>query len=153
MCIRDSSRIGAAGPQILNRLMGWSPAISDIRRGLSGSGSSQSVSRLSLIMLLTLSIVTLAAVQGHTGTQVDEKTTDAQNGADLKVQFDSSFTEQEARALVMQSIEAVNDGDITDIDSMTSVGSILVTDKDTGSFYPTWVLFDGHEDTLSLIHI
>ena len=142
------SRIGAAGPQILNRLMGWSPAISDIRRGLSGSGSSQSVSRLSLIMLLTLSIVTLAAVQGHTGTQVDEKTTDAQNGADLKVQFDSSFTEQEARALVMQSIEAVNDGDITGIDSMTSVGSILVIDKDTGSFYPTWVLFDGHEDTL-----
>ena len=32
------SQIGAAGPQILNRLMGWSPAISDIRRGLSGSG-------------------------------------------------------------------------------------------------------------------
>ena len=68
------SRIGAAGPQILNRLFGWSPAISDIRRGLSGSGSSSSVSSLSLILLLTLSIVTLAAVQGHTGTLVDERT-------------------------------------------------------------------------------
>ena len=74
------SQIGATGPQILNRLFGWSPAISDIRRGLSGSGSSQSVSKLSLILLLTLSIVTLAAVQGHTGTLVDERTTNAQNG-------------------------------------------------------------------------
>lgn len=142
------SRIGAAGPQILNRLMGWSPAISDIRRGLSGSGSGQSVNRLSLIMLLTLSIVTLAAVQGHTGTRVDERTTDAQNGADLMVQFDSGYTEQEAMTFVMQSISNVNDADIDGIDSMTSVGSILVTNKEDGSFYPVWVVFDGHEDTL-----
>ena len=142
------SRIGAAGPQILNRLMGWSPAISDIRRGLSGSGSNQSVSRLSLIMLLTLSIVTLAAVQGHTGTLVDERTTDAENGADLMVQFDSGYTEQGAMTLVMQSITNVNDADIDGIDSMTSVGSILVTNKEDGSFYPVWVVFDGHEDTL-----
>ena len=99
------SQIGAAGPQILNRLMGWSPAISDIRRGLSGSGSSQSVSRLSLILLLTLSIVTLAAVQGHTGTLVDERTTNAQNGADLKIQFDTALTKEEARSIVNQSIE------------------------------------------------
>jgi len=81
------SQIGATGPQILNRLFGWSPAISDIRRGLSGSGSSQSVSKLSLILLLTLSIVTLAAVQGHTGTLVDERTTNAQNGADFSVRY------------------------------------------------------------------
>ena len=148
------SRIGAAGPQILNRLMGWSPAISDIRRGLSGSGSGQSVNRLSLIMLLTLSIVTLAAVQGHTGTLVDERTTDAQNGADLMVQFDSGYTEQEATSLVMQSISNVNDADIDGIDSLTSVGNILVNTviradgSLSGSFYPVWVVFDGHEDTL-----
>ena len=142
------SRIGAAGPQILNRVMGWSPAISDIRRGLSGSGSSQSVSRLSLIMLLTLSIVTLAAVQGHTGTLVDERTTDAQIGADLNVQFDSSVTEQEAMALVMSSIVSVGDSDIDGINSMTSVGNILASNKDGGALYPVWIVFDGHEDTL-----
>ena len=96
------SQIGATGPQILNKLFGWSPAISDIRRGLSGSGSSQSVSRLSLILLLTLSIVTLAAVQGHTGTLVDERTTNAQNGADLKIQFDTALTEQEARRFLLK---------------------------------------------------
>ncbi len=142
------SRIGAAGPQILNRVMGWSPAISDIRRGLSGSGSSQSVSRLSLIMLLTLSIVTLAAVQGHTGTQVDERTTNAENGADLRIQFDSAYTEQEATALVMQSITTVDDSDIDGIDSMTSVGSIIAINKADGAIFPVWVVFDGHEDTL-----
>ena len=142
------SRLGAAGPQILNRIVGWSPAISDIRRGLSGSGSSQSVSRLSLIMMLTLSIVTLAAVQGHTGTMVDERTTDAQNGADLRVQFDTGYTEQEAMALVTSSIANVGDSDIEQINSMTSVGNILVTNKDGGGNYPVWVVFDGHEDTL-----
>ena len=142
------SRVGAAGPQILNRLVGWSPAISDIRRGLSGSGSSSSVSRLSLIMMLTLSIVTLAAVQGHTGTLVDERTTNAQNGADLKVQFDSTYSEAEASNLIMQSIETVGDNDISEISSMTSVGNILTSTKEGGVLLPTWVVFDGHEDTL-----
>ena len=142
------SRIGAAGPQILNRLFGWSPAISDIRRGLSGSGSSKSVSQLSLILLLTLSIVTLAAVQGHTGTMVDERTTNAQNGADLMVQFDTSLTEQEARNQIMQSIDSIDDNDITEISSMTSVAQTITKTKAEGTMLITWVLFDGHEDTL-----
>ena len=142
------SQIGAAGPQILNRLFGWSPVISDIRRGLSGSGSSSSVSRLSLILLLTLSIVTLAAVQGHTGTMVDERTTNAQNGADLMVQFDTSLTEEEARNQIMLSIDSIGDNDINDISSMTSVARTLTQTKDEGIMLFTWVLFDGQEDTL-----
>ena len=142
------SQIGASGPQILNRLFGWSPAISDIRRGLSGSGSSSSVSRLSLILLLTLSIVTLAAVQGHTGTMVDERTTNAQNGADLMVQFDSSLTEEEARNKIMLSINSIGDNDINDISSMTSVARTLTQTKDEGLMLLTWVVFDGHENTL-----
>ena len=142
------SRIGAAGPQILNRLFGWSPVISDIRRGLSGSGSSSSVSRLSLILLLTLSIVTLAAVQGHTGTMVDERTTSAQNGADLMVQFDSSLTEEQARNQIMLSIDSIGDNDINEISSMTSVARTLTQTKEEGIMLLTWVVFDGHQDTL-----
>ena len=88
-------RIGAAGPNILTALLSWSPAISDIRRGLRGSGSSESVNRLAVIMILTLSIVTLAAVQGYTGTIVDQRTTSAENGADVQVQFDSPVTEEQ----------------------------------------------------------
>ena len=142
------SQIGASGPQILNRLFGWSPLISDIRRGLSGSGSSSSVSRLSLILLLTLSIVTLAAVQGHTGTMVDERTTNAQNGADLMVQFDTSLTEEEARNQIMLSIDSIGDNGIDDISSMTSVARTFTQTKDEGIMLLTWVVFDGHQDTL-----
>lgn len=141
-------RIGAAGPRILTSLLSWSPAVSDIRRGLKGSGSSESVNRLAVIMLLTLSIVTLAAVQGYTGTIVDERTTSAQTGADLQVQFDSSVTEQQAREEVLLAIQRVGDGDITDIASMTSVADIFTNPKDQNSLVRTWVLFDGHENTL-----
>ncbi|MDP7341706.1 MAG: FtsX-like permease family protein, partial [Candidatus Thalassarchaeum sp.] len=141
-------RIGAAGPKILTMLLSWSPAVSDIRRGLRGSGSSESVNRLAVIMLLTLSIVTLAAVQGYTGTIVDERTTSAQTGADMQVQFDSAVTEEQARAEVMLAIQRAGDSDISDIDSMTSVADIFTNPKGQNSLIRTWVLFDGHDDTL-----
>ena len=105
-------RIGAAGPNILTMLLSWSPAFSDIRRGLRGSGSSESVNRLAVIMLLTLSIVTLAAVQDSTGTVVDERTTCAQTGADMQVQFDSPVTEEQARAEVMLAIQRAGEGSL-----------------------------------------
>jgi len=141
-------RIGAAGPNILTGLLSWSPAISDIRRGLRGSGSSESVNRLAVIMLLTLSIVTLAAVQGYTGTIVDERTTSAQTGADIQVQFDSPVTEQQARDEVMLAIQRAGDADVTDIDSMTSVADLFTNPEGKSALIRTWVLFDGHEDTL-----
>jgi|TARA_B100001540_G_scaffold191192_1_gene168538 hypothetical protein len=141
-------RIGAAGPRILTALLSWSPAVSDIRRGLRGSGSSESVNRLAVIMLLTLSIVTLAAVQGYTGTIVDERTTSAQTGSDLQVQFDSPVSEQQARNELMLAIQRAGDSDITDISSMTSVADIFTNPKSQNSLVRTWVLFDGHEDTL-----
>jgi len=141
-------RIGAAGPNILTALLSWSPAISDIRRGLRGSGSSESVNRLAVIMLLTLSIVTLAAVQGYTGTIVDERTTSAQTGADIQVQFDSPVTEQQARDEVMLAIQRAGDSDIIDIDSMTSVADLFANPEEKSALLRTWVLFDGHEDTL-----
>ena len=58
-------------------LFGKTPLLRDVKRGLKGSGNTESVNRLAVIMLLTLSIVTLAAVQGYTGTLVDEKTATA----------------------------------------------------------------------------
>ncbi|GIR81123.1 MAG: hypothetical protein CM15mP82_6750 [Methanobacteriota archaeon] len=71
-------RIGGAAPRIVLKIIGWTPALADIRRGLRSSGSNESVNRLAVILLLTLSIVTLAAVQGYTGTLVDERTASAQ---------------------------------------------------------------------------
>ena len=98
--------------------------------------------------MLTLSIVTLAAVQGHTGTMVDERTTNAQNGADLMVQFDTSLTEQEAHNQIKQSIDSIDDNDITEISSMTSVAQTITKTKAEETMLITWVVFDGHEDTL-----
>jgi len=99
-------------------------------------------------MLLTLSIVTLAAVQGYTGTIVDERTTSAQTGADIQVQFDSPVTEQQARDEVMLAIERSGDSDIIAIDSMTSVADLFTNPEGKSALLRTWVLFDGHEDTL-----
>ena len=141
-------RIGAAGPRIFTTLFGWTPALTDIKRGLRGSGSSESVNRLAIILLLTLSIVTVAAVQGYTGTLVDERTTSAQTGADLQVQFDEPISKQQAIENVNLAIERADVPEIDRIDYMTSVGDIFTNQKGEGSLLRTWVLFDGHEDTL-----
>ena len=141
-------RLGAAGPRIFTLILGRSPLVTDIRRGLKGSGSSESVNRLAVIMLLTLSIVTLAAVQGYTGTLVDERTTSAENGADLQVQFSTPMSETQARNEILLAIQRVDNSNIKDIDSMTSVGDIFTSPLGEDSRLRTWIVFDGHEETL-----
>ena len=141
-------RIGAAGPRIFTILFGWSPVLTDIKRGLKGSGSSESVNRLAIILLLTLSIVTVAAVQGYTGTLVDERTTSAQTGADLQVQFEEPVSQQRAMDEVILAIQRADESEIESIDYMTSVGDIFTNQKGEGSLLRTWILFDGHENTL-----
>jgi ABC-type antimicrobial peptide transport system permease subunit len=141
-------RIGGAAPRIVLKIVGWSKAVADIRRGLRSSGSNESVDRLAVILLLTLSIVTLAAVQGYTGTLVDERTASAQVGADIQVQFEGPVSEDVARQRVESAIANLGAGAIDDIDSMTSVGSTFVTAKEGGGLVPALVLFDDHEDTL-----
>ncbi|MFL2959671.1 MAG: hypothetical protein ACJZ5P_06470 [Candidatus Thalassarchaeaceae archaeon] len=141
-------RIGAAGPRIFTTLFGWSPVLTDIKRGLRGSGSSESVNRLAIILLLTLSIVTVAAVQGYTGTLVDERTTSAQTGADLQVQFEEPVSQQRAMDEVILAIQRAGESEIDSIDYVTSVGDIFTNQKGEGSLLRTWILFDGHENTL-----
>ena len=149
-------RIGAAGPRIVTALLGWSPVLADVRRGLKGSGSSEAVNRLSIILLLTLSIVTLAAVQGYTGTVVDERSTSAQTGADMQVQFSSAVSEQQAMDEVLLAIERTGSSEITGVSHMTSTGFLCspvdptckVTKQGDTSRISVWILFDGHENTL-----
>ena len=141
-------RIGGAAPRIVLKIVGWSKAVADIRRGLRSSGSNESVNRLAVILLLTLSIVTLAAVQGYTGTLVDERTASAQVGADIQVQFDGPVSEDVARQRVESAIENLGADAIDNVDSMISVGSTFVAAKEGGGLVPALVLFDGHEDTL-----
>ena len=141
-------RIGGAAPRIVLKIIGWTPAMADIRRGLRSSGSNESVNRLAVILLLTLSIVTLAAVQGYTGTLVDERTASAQVGADLQVQFEGPVSEDVARQRVNAAMNTLDNRAVDSIQSMTSVGSTFVTAQQGGGLVPALVLFDNHEDTL-----
>ena len=93
-------RLGAAGPRIMQFFFSRTPLLSDVKRGLKGSGSTESVNRLAVIMLLTLSIVTLAAVQGYTGTLVDERTADVSVGSDLQVIMVDNSTSAEVESAI-----------------------------------------------------
>ena len=135
-------RIGAKGPQIMQVIFGRTPLLNDVKRGLKGSGSAESVNRLAVIMLLTLSIVTLAAVQGYTGTLVDEKTVDATVGSDLQITLEQGYTEDQLLNLLSNFTE-------TDVAAVaTTVPSLILADSSGGDKLQTWVLFDDNEDVL-----
>lgn len=135
-------RIGAKGPQIMQVIFGRTPLLNDVKRGLKGSGSAESVNRLAVIMLLTLSIVTLAAVQGYTGTLVDEKTVDVSVGSDLKITMENPVNETTLLALVNEFTSA----DVTPL--ATSVPELGLADSNGGDTLQTYVLLDGNEDVL-----
>ena len=113
-------RIGAKGPQIMQLIFGRTKLLKDVNRGLKGSGSTESVNRLAVIMLLTLSIVTLAAVQGYTGTLVDERTVDSTVGGDIQITFENQQNETEALAI----FDEIYNGDKSVI--ATTVPSLLL---------------------------
>ena len=69
------------------------------------------MNRLAIILLLTLSIVTVVAVQGYTGTLVDERTTSAQTGADLQVQFEEPVSQQRAMDEVTLAIQRAGESE------------------------------------------
>lgn len=135
-------RIGAKGPQIMQVIFGRTPLLKDVKRGLKGSGSAESVNRLAVIMLLTLSIVTLAAVQGYTGTIVDEKTVDATVGSDLQIQMEQNVNESEIISIVKEYADA----DVKPV--ATSVPQLALTDELGGESLQTYVLLESSDDVL-----
>jgi len=143
-------RIGAKGPQIMQLIFGRTALLKDVKRGLKGSGSTESVNRLAVIMLLTLSIVTLAAVQGYTGTLVDEKTVDATVGSDLQITLEQEYNE----AQLLDLISNYTDGDVTSIaTTVPTLGktineALYLSDSQGGDKLQTWVLLDANEDVL-----
>ncbi|MCH1540086.1 MAG: FtsX-like permease family protein [Candidatus Poseidonia sp.] len=135
-------RIGARGPQIMQVIFGKTPLLKDVKRGLKGSGSAESVNRLAVIMLLTLSIVTLAAVQGYTGTLVDEKTVDATVGSDLKITMEQPISETALLSLVSE----FTNNDVTPV--ATSIPEFGLADNNGGDTLQAYVLLDGNGDVL-----
>ena len=135
-------RIGAKGPQIMLLLFGRSRLLKDVKRGLKGSGSTESVNRLAVIMLLTLSIVTLAAVQGYTGTLVDERTVDATVGSDVQVTFENPQNQSQALSIFNE----IYDGSANAV--ATTVPSILLKPTEGGDTLRTWVILDDSDEVL-----
>ena len=135
-------RIGAKGPQIMQVLLGRTPLLNDVKRGLKGSGSAESVNRLAVIMLLTLSIVTLAAVQGYTGTLVDEKTADATVGSDLQI----TMEEPSNLSTLLATLDEFTESDVTPL--AISVPQLSLAEAQGGDQLQTYVLLDGNEDVL-----
>jgi ABC-type lipoprotein release transport system permease subunit len=140
-------RIAALGPRAFSFLLGWSPLLKDIRRGLRSSGSSESIGRLATIMVLTLSIVTLAAVQGATGTLVDEKTADATTGSTISLQFDTPQNATQVEAMVATAIAAESLDSGLDVRA-TAIPTVLVTPADEASPVTAWVVLEGQEEVL-----
>ncbi|MDP6899676.1 MAG: FtsX-like permease family protein [Candidatus Thalassarchaeaceae archaeon] len=134
-------RLGAAGPRIMQFFFGRSPLLSDVKRGLKGSGSTESVNRLAVIMLLTLSIVTLAAVQGYTGTMVDERTASATVGSDLQVITENEYTAAEVEAAIAE----ISGGKVTAMAVTVESLTLIPDDSDPLNAY---VLLDESEDVL-----
>ena len=135
------SRLGAYGPKIMLFFFQKTRLLSDVKRGLQNTGNSESTTKLSLIMLLTLSIVTLAAVQGYTGSLVDERTADLAVGSDIKV-----FTTEPMTAIeVENAVLNISSKDIT-VDALT-VPIISLTTED-GTDVQAYVLMNESGDIL-----
>ena len=133
--------LGAKGPYIMQFIFGKTALLKDVKRGLKGSGSSESINRLSVIMLLTLSIVTLAAVQGYTGTLVDERTADATVGSELQMVMDGPRNQSQVEAVLAEYYPT---GEIV---AMT-VPQILLSPTAGGDAYLTYVLMNNNDEVL-----
>ncbi|MDP6857111.1 MAG: FtsX-like permease family protein [Candidatus Thalassarchaeaceae archaeon] len=138
-------RIASWGPRFFSLMFGWTPLLKDIRRGLK-TGGGEAIGRLATIMVLTLSIVTLAAVQGATGTLVDERTADANTGSVLSIQFNETINSTQAEFIVQSAIQDIG-LDVTTVSS-TAVPAVAVSTTDGSSTIEAWVVLDGNENVL-----
>ena len=135
------SRLGAYGPKIMLFFFKRTPLLSDVKRGLQNTGSGESTTRLSLIMLLTLSIVTLAAVQGYTGSLVDERTADLQIGSDIKIYSTEPMTSMEIEEAVLN----ISSKDIT-VNALTV--PMISLESEDGTDANAYVLMNGSKNIL-----
>ncbi|MEC9354097.1 MAG: ABC transporter permease, partial [Candidatus Thermoplasmatota archaeon] len=141
------ARLGAAAPWLVQRLLGKTAVLRDIGRGLRGSGSAEGVGKLALIMLLTLSIVTMASIQGYTGMAVDERTASLNAGADLKVDFQQPVD----HATALATVSAALDGTDVAVEDVRLVTVPLIATHPAGdeySVYQTLVVLDGNRDVI-----
>jgi hypothetical protein len=107
------------------------------------------MNQLGLIVVLTISIVTMAVFQGYTGSLVDERSASASVGADMQIELSQPISEQKMKALVGSAIAKIDVRDnLLDI-SVTSIRLVSDFDVDqTRSTVTAAVLSPNHRDVL-----
>jgi hypothetical protein len=66
------------------------------------------MNQLGLIVVLTISIVTMAVFQGYTGSFVDERSASASVGADIQIELSQSMSDQEMSDLVDSAVTKID---------------------------------------------
>ena len=132
-------RLHAKGPQIMQVIFGRTKILSDVKRGLKGSGSAESVNRLAVIMLLTLSIVILQQCRVMFGSPVDERTVDARVATAIT---EEPYNESTAVSIVQEIYR--NDAGV----KATTIPSLGLKGPD-GDYIQTYVVLDNADDVLN----
>lgn len=101
------ARLSGYAPRVTTFLLGKTKILSDVRIGIRGSELNRSMNQLGLIVVLTISIVTMAAFQGYTGSLVDERSASSSVGADIKINLSTPMSDQEVNTLLTSSIDNI----------------------------------------------
>lgn len=98
------AKISGFGPKFVAVLLGKTPILSDVIIGIRSSGLNRSMNQLGLIVILTISIVTMAVFQGYTGSLVDKRSASASSGADIQIIFSQPVSQLSVETLLKSSI-------------------------------------------------
>jgi len=141
------SRLGASAPSFIEKPLRNTNLLRDVGRAIQKSSSTEGVGRLSLIIVLTLSIVTMAATQGYTGSKVDERTVSLAVGSDIRIIFDSELNETEANSFIRSQLDDAGYTDSTF--SITTIPILyLHPSENDDNLIETWIILDGARDVL-----
>jgi len=141
------SRLGSSAPRFIEKPLRNTNLLRDVGRAIQKSSSTEGVGRLSLIIVLTLSIVTMAATQGYTGSKVDERTVSLSVGSDIRIIFDSELNETEANSFIRSQLDGAGYTDSTF--SITTIPILyLHPSENEDNLIETWIILDGARDVL-----
>lgn len=102
------ARLSGYGPKLTVFLLGKTRILSDVRIGIRGSELNRTMNQLGLIVVLTISIVTMAVFQGYTGSLVDERSASASVGADIQIELSQPISEQALNDLLDSAIAKID---------------------------------------------
>ncbi len=142
------SRLSGYGPRLAILLFGKTPLLSDVKIGIRASDLNRSMNQLGLIVVLTISIVTMAVVQGNTGSLVDDRTASARVGADMQINFSQPMSEKAVRDILDFAIDKSNLKNRVSVQNLTSVHKDQVGIEGQRDRIDVVVLSENHRDVL-----